>query len=53
MKYSIGNGVDKELIHVTHGHEQWWDCLREWQVLGGGVVKGENQDNCNSIFNKI
>ena len=21
--YSIGNGVAKELIHMTHGHEQW------------------------------
>ena len=30
VKYSIGNGVVKELIGVTHGHEQWWgDYLRE------------------------
>ena len=31
VKYSTGNGVAKELICMTHGHEQWWgDCLREW-----------------------
>ena len=30
VKYSIGNGVAKELICMTHGDEQWWgDCLRE------------------------
>ena len=22
VNYSIGNGVAKELIHMTHGHEQ-------------------------------
>ena len=38
-KYSIGNGVGKELIHVTRGHEQWWgDFLREW---GLGVEQGK------------
>ena len=37
VKYSIGNGVAKELTRVTHGHEQWCgDCLREWGVLGEG-----------------
>ena len=36
VKYSIGNEVAKELIHMTQGHEQWYeDCLREWAVLGG------------------
>ena len=35
-KYSIGNGVAKELTHMTNGHEQrCGDCLREWEVLGG------------------
>ena len=30
VKYSIGNGVAKELVRMTHGHEQWCgDCLRE------------------------
>ena len=30
VKYRIGNEVAKELISMTHGHEQWWgDCLRE------------------------
>ena len=37
VKYSTGNGVAKELICMTHGHEQWCgDGLREWGVLGGG-----------------
>ena len=54
VKYRIGNGVAKELIRKTHGHEQWCgDCLREWGVLGGGWAKGENQGNCNSIITKI
>ena len=53
IKYSIGNGVAKELILMTHGHEQWWgDCMREWGVLGGGGQREKNQ-NCNSIINKI
>ena len=54
VNYNIGNGVAKELIHMTHGHEQW-DCLREWVVLGWGCrgdAKGKNRDNCNSITNK-
>ena len=25
VKYRIGNAVAKELIHMTHGHEQWWE----------------------------
>ena len=38
-KYSIRNGVAKELIHMTHEHEQWWgDCLRNW---GGWVEVGK------------
>ena len=54
VKYSIGNGAAKELTHMTHGQEQWWrDCLREWRVLGVGGQRGKNQDNCNSIINKI
>ena len=41
VKYSIGNGVAKELKHMTHGHEQWCgDCLREGGMPGGGD-KGE------------
>ena len=54
IKYSIGNGVAKELIHMTHGHEQWCGkCLREWGVLGRQEQRGKNQDNCNQIINKI
>ena len=38
VKYSIGKGVAKEFIHMTHGHEQWWrDCPRE----SGCWVEGE------------
>ena len=30
VKYGIVSGVNKELIHMTHGHEQWCGgCLRE------------------------
>ena len=30
VKYSIGNGVAKEHIRMTHGHEHWCgDCLME------------------------
>ena len=37
FRNSTGNGIAKELIHMTHGHEQWWgDCLRERGVLGTG-----------------
>ena len=44
VKYSLGNGVAKELIHMTHGHEQWWeDCLREWGVPGGRKQRGKIQ----------
>ena len=40
--YRIGNGVAKEFIHMTHGHEQWCgDGLREWGVLGGGGKGGK------------
>ena len=54
VQYSIGNGVAKELVRMTYGHEQWWgNCLREWGVLGGGGHGRKNQDNCNSIINKI
>ena len=46
VKYSIGNGAAKELIHMTCGHEQWCGgCLREWRLLGGGEQRGKNWDN--------
>ena len=42
VQYSTGNGVDGKLIHMTHGHEQWWgNCLRERGVLGGRGRGGE------------
>ena len=53
MKYNIGNGVAKELICMTHGHEQWWgDGLREWQGSVAGA-RGGNPDNCNSMIRII
>ena len=31
VKYSIGNGVTKEITCMTHGPEQWYgDGPREW-----------------------
>ena len=31
VKCSMENGVDKALIHMAHGHEQWCgDCLTEF-----------------------
>ena len=42
VKYSMGNGVAKELMCMTHGHEQWGrDSLREWGVLGGAGKRGK------------
>ena len=42
VKCSIGNGVAKELTHMTHGHEQWYgDCLRLWGYWVKGVVVGK------------
>ena len=54
VKNSIGNGVAKEFICMTRGHEQWCgDCWREQGVLGGRGQRRKNWDNCNSIINKI
>ena len=54
INHSIGNGVAKELIHITHGHEQGWgDCLREWKGTGWWGPREKNWDNCNSIINKV
>ena len=53
-KCSIGNGVAKELTHMTRGHEQWCgDCLREWGMLGVVGQWRKNQDNYHSIINKV
>ena len=53
VKNSMGNGEVKEFLCVTHGHE-----LRSWgggeQNGGGrGIKRRKEQDNCNSIINKI
>ena len=49
VKCSIGNGVAKELIHLTHGHEPWCgDCLRAWGLLGAEGQEGK----ISSIINK-
>ena len=46
VKYSIGNGVPKELTCMTCGHEQGWgDCLREWGMLVEGSKGGKNRAN--------
>ena len=53
VRYSIGNGVGKELVCMTHGHEMVWGL---YEAVGGAEwrgPKGENWDNCNSIINKI
>ena len=42
VKYSRRNGEAKELIHMTHGHEQWCgDCLREWGCWMEGSKGGK------------
>ena len=42
VKYTIENGEAKELIHMTHGHEQGWGhCLREQGMLDAEGAKGE------------
>ena len=42
VKNSIGNGVAKELIHMTHRHEQQWvGCLREWGCCMEGGRRGK------------
>ena len=51
VKYSIGKGVAKELLCMTHGHEQWCgDCLREWGVLGGG---GKGRKYCGKRMKTV
>ena len=55
--YSIGNEVAKELIHMTHGHEQV-KPLALGLSDGMGVAewwgkRGKHWDNCNGIINKI
>ena len=40
VKYSIGNGVAKELICMTHGHEQWLGIV--WGS-GGCWMEGGNE----------
>ena len=42
MKCSTGNGVTKELAHMTHEHEQWcWDCLRDEECWVEGSKGGK------------
>ena len=53
VKYSMGNGVAKELVCMACGHERWWDCLRWGVGTGWRGAKGEKLDNYNSIINKI
>ena len=40
IKNSIGSGVAKEFICMTHGHELRGDCQREWgYCMEGGKGK--------------
>ena len=42
VKYRIGNGVAKELICLTHRHEQWGgDYTRECGLLSGKGQRGK------------
>ena len=52
VKYSIGNGVAKELTCMTDDMNNGVG-LPEGVVLWGVGQRRENQDNYNSIINKI
>ena len=54
LRASTGNGVAKEVVCMTNGHEQRrGDRWREWRVLGRGGQRRKSLDNFNSIINKI
>ena len=53
VKDSTGNGEDKELVHMTAGHERWWGTAQGSEGAEGGGQRGKNQANYNSIINKI
>ena len=53
VKYSIGNGVTKELIHMTMDKNNGGGIAKEVGGLGREGQKRKNQDNCNSVINKI
>ena len=39
----MGNGLAKDIMYVSHEHEQWCgECLSEREVLGGVGKMGEN-----------
>ena len=49
VKYSIGSGVSKGLIWMTHGHEQWCgDC----KGVGGVVWMGQRGKNGTTVITK-
>ena len=51
LRASIGNRVAKELMCMTHGHEQRrGNHQREWRVQGGGEQRGKNWDNCRTAI---
>ena len=41
VKNSIGNGITKEIICITHGHELREEFLEGMGVPGGGGQKGK------------
>ena len=51
-KNSVGNAEAKELISMTHEHEQKGGNVGGRECAGWSGVKGGKWDNCNSIINK-
>ena len=41
VEHIIGNGVAKELTHMTHRHELWGELPKGEGVLGGGTKRGK------------
>ena len=53
MFKTVGSGVAKELIHMTHGHElSGGNCWREGGIPCIDGQKGVIWDNYNNIINK-
>ena len=46
VNYSIGNGVAKELIHMTHRHEQWWG---DSEGVGGTGWRGTKRGKSGQL----
>ena len=53
IKNTVGNGVAKECICMTHGHELSGGLLEGMGGVQWKRAMGKNWDNCNCIINKI